>query len=121
MRYSSRGMRSAYPRPESASVPVALSACVIGMKGFCTQGWALIPADEDPHEFLVRRRIDDSEPPVRSPKGTHSCRPSGGIRMVIRMIITDDGARVPAQQQVSWSAAGIGCSETPPRGTCRRK
>ncbi|PWI05539.1 hypothetical protein DIZ27_38710 [Streptomyces sp. NWU339] len=27
------------------------------------------PADEDRHEFLVRRSIDDGGPPVRSPKG----------------------------------------------------
>ncbi|MGW6151695.1 hypothetical protein ACWFRM_00955 [Streptomyces sp. NPDC055144] len=80
---------------------------MIGAKGLCTYGWARIPADEYQHEFLVRRSIDDSEPPVQSLKGTYACRPSGGIRVVIRMITTDDGARVPAQHQVSWSAAGI--------------
>ncbi|MEV0690302.1 hypothetical protein [Streptomyces sp. NPDC050388] len=29
----------------------------------------LTPVDEDRHEFLVRRSVDEGEPPVRSPKG----------------------------------------------------
>ncbi|MFF8918828.1 hypothetical protein ACF08M_37360 [Streptomyces sp. NPDC015032] len=42
-----------------------MSAFVIGTKGFFSYGWALIPADEDQHEFLVRCSTGDSEPPVR--------------------------------------------------------
>jgi hypothetical protein len=54
-------------------------------------------------------------------RGTCPCGPPGGIRTVIRRTTVDDGARVRRCSVRSLgSAAGIECSTTAPRGTCRR-